>query len=103
MDYLRDQKKLHKKYVLMLLLKILDILKALPPLVDEEIPMYLFYYYQINNIFFNLATRKSLFAAIPMANITISLTSSSLTGSPQRRTLISSTETSLIEVPSQWR
>ena len=45
MDYLRDQKKLHKKYVLMLLLKILEILKALPPLVDEEIPMYELYYY----------------------------------------------------------
>jgi serine/threonine-protein phosphatase 5 len=38
MEYQKNQKKLHKKYVIQILLKVLDILTALPPLVDEEIP-----------------------------------------------------------------
>ena len=42
MEHLRDQKKLHKKFVLMILIKIMEILKALPPLVEEEIPLYFY-------------------------------------------------------------
>lgn len=38
MDYLKAQKKLHKKYLLQILVRVLDILKELPPLVEEEIP-----------------------------------------------------------------
>lgn len=39
MEHLKSQKKLHKKYLLIMLLKILDILKTLPALVDEEIAL----------------------------------------------------------------
>lgn len=38
MDYQRDQKKLHKKYTVILLNKIRDILSAEPTLVDQAIP-----------------------------------------------------------------
>lgn len=38
MEYQKNQKKLHKKFVIQILLKVLDILTALPSLVDEEIP-----------------------------------------------------------------
>ena len=38
MEYQKNQKRLHKKFVIQILLKVLDILTALPSLVDEEIP-----------------------------------------------------------------
>ena len=38
MEWLKDQKALHKKYLWMILLKVKEILKALPTLVDFEIP-----------------------------------------------------------------
>ena len=38
MEYQKNQKRVHKKFVIQILLKVLDILTALPSLVDEEIP-----------------------------------------------------------------
>lgn len=38
MEFLQDQKTLHKKYLWLILLKARDILKALPTLVDVEVP-----------------------------------------------------------------
>jgi serine/threonine-protein phosphatase 5 len=38
LDWMRDQKVLHKKYLWMLLLRIKDIFKALPSLVELDIP-----------------------------------------------------------------
>lgn len=39
MEHLKSQKKLHKKYLLLMLMKVLDLLKTLPALVDEEVPL----------------------------------------------------------------
>jgi len=38
MDHMKNQKVLHKKYLWIILLKIKEILKALPTLVDVEVP-----------------------------------------------------------------
>ena len=38
MEWLKNQKTLHKKYLWMILMKVKEILKALPTLVDVEIP-----------------------------------------------------------------
>ena len=42
MDYMRGQKKLHRKYLIILLQKVRDILFKLPSLVEVEIPEYLY-------------------------------------------------------------
>jgi len=38
LEHMKDQKVLHKKYLWILLLKVKDVLKALPTLVDVEVP-----------------------------------------------------------------
>jgi hypothetical protein len=55
MNYMRDQKKLHKKYVVRLLWKARDILKTLLSVVEQPIPEYHIY---PNTI----ATKNSLYA-----------------------------------------
>ncbi|MGB1605449.1 MAG: hypothetical protein ACPIOQ_72630, partial [Promethearchaeia archaeon] len=37
-DYQKNEKRLHKKYALQILLKVRDILKAEPPVVDVTVP-----------------------------------------------------------------
>ena len=37
-EYLKDQKKLHKKYLVEILLRIKDILEKLPNMVEVEVP-----------------------------------------------------------------
>lgn len=93
MEFMRDQKVLHKKYLWMLLLRVKDILKALPALVDLEIPQYFSFSSSFN---YFLEAKKLQFAVTPMDNSMMFLIFSILMEILLKRIHTSSMETSLI-------
>ena len=73
MEYMRDQKVLHKKYLWKLLFRLKEVLKKLDSLVEVEIPAYYTAsYLEISYLICMPEREKSLSVVTLMGNTTIS-------------------------------